>query len=224
MSVNNLKAQKRGGFYWKEEKPYVSVTEILKVIDKPALRYWFGEQIYWAMVKDPTLPKEIAMRAPYEVSDKAKSRGTTVHSIVEAYKHTGGEIEVAEEFKGYQDAFSKFISDTSSNIIEQEKSVFSETHKYAGTLDLLVEINGANMIIDVKTGKDIYREAMIQASAYKQAINEMGTKVDRAAILLLREDGTYKFEEADELFDTFLACKTLWEGLNGPMLKKLGYL
>ena len=108
MSVNNLKSQKRGGFYWKEEKPYVSVTEILKVINKPALMYWHGEQIYWAMVKDPTLPKEIAMRAPYEVSDKAKSRGTTVHSIVEAYKYTGGEIEVAEEFKGYQDAFSKF--------------------------------------------------------------------------------------------------------------------
>ena len=64
---------RRGGFYWVDNKPYVSVTTALSVIDKPALRYWFGKQVYLAMTKDPTLNEKAALSAPYQMSDKAKS-------------------------------------------------------------------------------------------------------------------------------------------------------
>lgn len=216
------KDKKRGGFYWKEDKPYIAVTEILKVIDKPALRYWFGQQVYLAMVKDPTLDEKTALSAPYKISDTAKNRGTTVHSIVEAYKNVG-EFEVGEEFQGYLNAFIQFLKDTNAKIIFQERAIFSEIYKYAGTCDILLEIADRRVLTDVKTGKDIYPEAFLQLSGYKQGLKEKDVKVDDLAVLLLNADGTYKFAYGKDKLKAFLSAKYLYEGLNEEKLKKLGY-
>ena len=48
MTNGNNKNLRRGGFYWIDNKPYVSVTKVLEVLDKPALRYWFGKEVYYA--------------------------------------------------------------------------------------------------------------------------------------------------------------------------------
>jgi len=66
----------------------------------------------------------------------------------------------------------------------------------------------------VKTGKDIYPEAYLQLSAYKQALSESGTEVDEIAVVLLKEDGTYKFGEGESQLEVFLAAKRLWEYKN----------
>ena len=115
----NKKDMRRGGFYWKSDpkKPYVSVTTTLSVIDKPALRYWFGKEVYYAMVQDPTLGEQEALSAPYKKSDTAKSRGTTVHSIVEAYKHTKEHIETSPEaYRGFAKAFYSWVKDNDIEI------------------------------------------------------------------------------------------------------------
>lgn len=215
---------RRGGFYWKAnpKKPYVSVTNVLSVIDKPQLRYWFGKMVYWAMVEDPTLQEQAALAAPYKKSDQAKSRGTTVHSIVETYKHTKEHLEtVPEAFRGYATAFYNWVKDNDIEILENERTVFSELHEYAGTLDLLVRNNQSNktFVIDVKTGKDIYPEAYLQLSAYKQALSENGTETDQIAVLLLKEDGTYKFGQGESQLDAFLAAKRLWEWKNPDLME-----
>ena len=75
----NQKEFKRGGFYWIEDKPFVSVTNILKIIDKPALRRWVGKEVYLAMVKDPTISEAEALSAPYKKSEKASLRGKAIH-------------------------------------------------------------------------------------------------------------------------------------------------
>jgi len=214
----NKKDQRRGGFYWVGDKPYLTVTTILKIIDKPALRYWFGKQVYLAMIQNPTLSEQEALSAPYKISDKAKSRGLTVHSIIEAYKKVG-EFAVAEEYKGYEDAFIKFMTDTKADILEQEKSVFSEEYRYAGTLDLLVEINGNRVVIDVKTGKDIYLEAYLQLSAYAHASNNNC----EIAVLLLQPNGNYKFEYGEKDLEAFLACKKIYERIHKEDLLKANY-
>ena len=223
--MNKDKRQhRRGGFYWNDGKPFVSVTTVLQVLDKPALRYWFGKQVYLAMVKDPTLNEKAALSAPYQVSDKAKSRGSTIHSIVEAYK-AGAKVEdVPEEFRGYNQALHLWIGDNHVEILEHERTVKHEGHRYAGTLDLLVKLNGNDkpLIVDVKTGKDIYPEAFLQLSAYAAALYEEGVEADMA-VLLLKEDGKYKFERGEPNMTAFLACKTLWEWLNLEDNKKLGY-
>lgn len=216
---------RRGQFYWKGGKPYVSVTNVLRVIDKPALRYWFGKQVFLAMTKNPEMSEGEAMSAPYAKSDKAKARGTTVHSIVEAYKKEGTIIEkVLEPYKGYAQAFYKWVDDNKVEVLESEKTVISETHGFAGTLDLKVKVNGKVKIIDIKTGKDIYTEAFLQLSAYKHAlIEDSKDKIDGMGVLLLSENGTYKYEEAPDDFEVFLACQKLWYFLNKEDCEKTGY-
>lgn len=227
---SNLKDQRRGGFYFKDGRAYVSVTHVLGVIDKPALRYWFGEQVYYAMVKDPTLDKKTALAAPHAVSDKAKNRGSTIHSIVEAYKK-GVRLDtktIPEEFRGYAQAFYKWAESMDITVLAQEKTIFSEAHQYAGTLDLLVKHNGKKEIwvIDVKTGKGIYPEAFMQIAAYKNALEENGQPVNGAGIVLLNESGEYTFQLSNDTmvkFHGFKACLDIYRALNEEMLKKIGF-
>src|SRR3989304_5513690 len=205
----NKKDERRGGFYWKGDESYVSVTTVLKILDKPALRYWFGKEVYYAMVKDPTLSEGEALSAPYKTSGKAQERGKTIHSLVEAYKKTGAVIDtVPEPLKGYANAFYSWVGGNKIEIVENEKTVINEDYKYAGTLDLLVRVNGGDYVIDAKTGKDIYLESTLQLSAYQKALGGIAPKI---GVLLLKEDGEYKFATVNPRFDVFLNCKALWD-------------
>lgn len=228
----NLKSQKRGGFYWKNDVPYISVTEILKIPDKPALRWWFGQQVYRAMVINPSMSEQEAMAAPYQSSKGAMNRGTTVHSIVEAYKHTQEHIDtIPENFRGYAKAFYKWVNDYNAVIKNRERSVFSEKHKLAGTLDLEATILNETIpyVIDVKTGKDIYDEAFYQTSAYRQMLIESGEQIKGVAVLLLKEDGEYDFKKRDEevslaeYLEIFFLYKRAWEIKHRTMLARYGY-
>lgn len=229
--MNNFKDQRRAGFYFLDSKPYLSVTEVLKVINKPQLMYWFGREVYYAMVKDPTLDEKTAMGAPYQSSGKAKERGSTIHSIVEAYKSSGNRPEfIPDHLQGYVTAFYSAVKDLNLQMIEQEKTVFSHKDKVAGTLDIYATVGGKRTLVDVKTGKDIYQEAGLQLSAYANMMRESGAIIEEIAVLLLEtgEDnkptGKYKFSTMIENYDAFIACKRLYEYLNREKLIKLGYL
>ncbi len=237
--MKNLKQEKRAGFYWKEGKPYVSVTQILKVLDKPALRWWFGREVFYAMAKNPNLTEQEAMSAPSQTSAKAIERGRTIHSIVEAWEQKGTQITTIPEYENYAKAFYAWVKDYKMELVAHEKTVFSETYGYAGTLDLLTKNNGDIWVIDVKTGKDIYDEAFLQVSAYMRATYEADPKdlkkaikdwrpfplvpATRGGVLLLQDTGKYKFAECEDYFDYFLNAKKLWEFQNREMLKKVGY-
>src|SRR3990167_3635128 len=219
----NKKDERRGGFYWKGDESYVSVTTVLKILDKPALRYWFGREVYLAMVKDPTLSEGEAMSAPYKVTSGAQERGKTIHSLIEAYKKTGTIVDldtIPPALRGYAKAFYTWIGDNKIEIIESEKTVVNEGYGYAGTLDLLARVNGESYLIDAKTGKDIYAESTLQLSAYQAALDGVLPKV---GVLLLKEDGDYKFATVNPRFDVFLSCKALWEWFNEDLIKKVGY-
>lgn len=217
---------RRGGFYFHQKTPYVSVTNVLKIIDKPALRYWFGREVYWAMINNPDMGEKEALSAPWKTSGKAKSRGSTVHSIIESYKHTGDIItDTPEEFKGYAKAFERFVREYDIKVLEHEKTVLNHEYKYAGTLDMLIEVNtraGSKLaILDAKTGKDIYPESALQLSAYKHA--NLGVDVDRIGVILLQDDGNYKFAWQEDQFDAFLAAQQLWVWANKDTCDKVNY-
>lgn len=225
-STNDLRNRRRGGFYWHNNEPYVSVTTVLKVIDKPALRWWFGREVYYAMVKDPSMDEKKALAAPYRKSKKAMLRGTTVHKMVEDYEHGDDPVSlIGGEFEGYAKAFKKWLNDNTVTIVENEKSVRSDIHKYAGTLDLIVKLDSdeALHIIDIKTGKDIYDDYFLQLAAYQHALAEQGWDIKHTAILLLNPDGTYKFELNEASVEPFLAAKKLWEWKNRELIEKVGY-
>lgn len=208
---------RRGSFYWKKDTPYVSVTNALNVIDKPALRYWFGQQVFRAYAADPNLSEKEALQAPWNVTKKAADRGTTVHSIVESWKHTKKQIDtVPDKYRGYAEAFYKWVESNHVEVIENERSVYSDKYQYAGTLDMLAKINGRKdiTIVDIKTGKNLYPEVQLQISAYRQALKEQGIEATMSA-LLLKEDGSYKYEEyTEDRLEPFLACLKLWQWKN----------
>ena len=218
-------SNRRAGFYWVDKSPYVSVTTILKCIDKPALRWWFGREIYLAVVKDPSMPEKEAMSAPYIKTKEASIRGSAVHKIVEEFKQSQEHLKTIDDpYKPYATAFYNWAEDNHITFVENEKTVISKKYGYAGTADLIVKKNGEGVwLCDVKTGKDIYLESHIQLSAYKKALEENGIKIDRMGVILLKDTGTYKFEEVDDCFEVFLACKKLWEFLNKEDCEKLGY-
>lgn len=223
----NLKTEKRGGLYFKPNvlPPYIAVTNVLGVMAKPAITYWYGKQIYLAMLANPTLSEKEAMAAPYETSKKAQSRGSTVHDIIEFWVHEKKAIDnIPPEFRPYAQAFYKWVEDNKITIVEHEKTIYSEQHHYAGTCDMIIKLNGSNelMVIDAKTSKDgaIYKESELQVSAYMHALKEEGMKVNRAAVLALSETGTYNFKLADNEIDAFLACLKLWKWANKDVVKK----
>jgi len=217
--ATNKTDQRRGGLYFLEGKPYVSVTSVLKVLDKPSIQYWYGREVYKAMVFNPTLDEKTALAAPYKVRDKAADRGSTVHSIIESYKHTKEHIEtIPEQYRGYAQAFYSWVDQNDIEILANEKTVVNKEKNYAGTLDMVVKFNKTNkvFIIDIKTGKDIYAEATLQLSAYRDAMED---KVDGIAVLLLMEDGKFKYQECPYKIEEFMACKTIWEWKNPDLVE-----
>lgn len=223
--------KRRGGFYWEGDKPFLSVTTVLQTIDKPSLRYWFGQQVYYAMLKDPTMSEKDALASPYQTSKGAMSRGSTVHSIVEAFKSTEKRIEsIPQHIQPYAFAFYDFMTDHKLEMLDQEKTLTDPEHRIAGTLDIYGKLGDKMVVLDVKTGKDIYQEAGLQLSAYAHMVRQSGKKVDEIGVILLetgadgKPTGKYKFQTMTESMDAFLACKTMYEYVNREKLIKVGYL
>ncbi len=86
------------------------------------------------------------------------------------------------------------------------------------------------MIVDIKTGKDIYDDYFLQLSAYKQALKEQDGIDAEMGILLLstgangKPTGKSKFQDGDYCFDEFLAAKKLWEWKNEDLIESVGYV
>ena len=217
---------RRGGFYFHDKIPYVSVTTVLKIIAKPAIQYWYGNQIYWAMVKDPGLGEKEAMAFPWSEGRTAQARGTAVHSIVEAWKKIG-EVKGTdlEEYGGYARAFDNWRKDYDPQPLVHEKSIRSEKYGFGGTLDLLAMVRDRKCLIDVKTneGANIYDEVQLQLSAYAQGLLEEGEPVDEIWALSLGVDGSFKFKQFQSDLDTFLNAQALWVWNNKAKCKKVGY-
>jgi hypothetical protein len=72
--------------------------------------------------------------------------------------------------------------------------VYSREHDYAGTLDVVGEVDGQLAVVDWKTSKAVYDEMRLQAAAYAQAWAEMyDLRVpDRWVIRLDKETGEFE--------------------------------
>jgi len=230
---DDKRSQRRGGFYWIDDTPYVTVTTAMKSIAKPALRYWFGKCVWEAMVIDPGLSQQEALAAPWKKSKTAMGRGTMVHEIVETWKDTEEFLgEVATIYRPYADAFKKWIKDYDVKVIMNEKSVISEKYRFAGTFDLFVTLGEDKrpMIVDIKTGKGVYDEVFIQLSAYHKGLDEMGEleKYGDVGVAVCNLDtgkddkptGNYTYKENGVDFKTWQAAQVLWGFQNRAMINK----
>jgi hypothetical protein len=106
-----------------------------------------------------------------------------------------------------------------------EFTVASLRHKYAGTLDLVCNLNGKRVLIDFKTNKGgIYFSNKLQVMAYKEAFEETTDEhIDECWVLRL---GTthkcgYEFKQVDDVsVDDFMNVFGTYLRMNGGEIEK----
>jgi len=185
-----------------------------------------------------------AINAHNSKSDTAKDIGTLAHADVEAYvRWKMGELSsftINPETKHIVQPFIDWAEGRVSvtppdqrtkynrNVVEiapkvckflkAEQVVFSIKNFYAGTFDILMEINGKTYIADFKTSSGIYgREYFYQTAAYRAACEELGWGNDIVGSVIIRsgKDGNdleVKVSEAyKEDFNCFKAAMILYK-------------
>jgi len=132
----------------------------------------------------------------------------------------------------------EFLWATEPEILHNEVTLFSRKYKYAGTADLIAKMKIGKtrvpVVIDFKTSKEIYDEVGLQLGAYGHAdfvgLND-GTELELVPghkgpiklgmVVRPISNGTYEkatFTLTEDVFDMFLACLKIHNGLEANML------
>jgi len=167
-------------FYSRNEDYYPSVTSILQFLPKG--------KFFETWLKDVGHNSDIIAR-------KAADEGTQVHEAVEKYL-MGEKIQWLDENDKSNYSldvwklilkFHDFWSTVKPILIESEIHLFSDQYKFAGTCDLVVEIEGERWLLDLKTSNSIHTAMDLQLAAYTQAWNEtFEEKINRVGIIWLK--------------------------------------
>jgi len=167
-------------YYKRNDNYYPSVTSILQYMPK--------NKFFESWLKDVGHNADIIAR-------KAADEGNQVHEAAENYLK-GEKIKWIND-NGYSNyslevwkmilRFHDFWSTYKPTLIESEIHLFSDLYHYAGTCDLVVEINGEIWILDIKTSNSLHTSYELQVAAYAQAWNEnFKEKINRTGILWLK--------------------------------------
>lgn len=86
-------------------------------------------------------------------TEESQLRGRTVH-VITALDDRGEleESKVADEYRGYLDAWRRFKAEMKCEILSIEERVCNATYRYAGTTDRRLVWNGPLYIADIKAG------------------------------------------------------------------------
>ena len=141
---------------------------------------------------------------PADVLESARIRGTLVHQATERHdkgKLTEGNMAdlAAAKLDGYLLGWRQFLEEMNVEVLEVEQRVYHTKHRYCGTLDRVIRLDGRLAIVDIKSGM-LYPESEWQTSAYLEAANDGRTDekiVDRYVVKLSQEPSKgryYKLE------------------------------
>ncbi|KKT39899.1 hypothetical protein A2W54_01585 [Candidatus Giovannonibacteria bacterium RIFCSPHIGHO2_02_43_13] len=146
---------------------YPRVTKILEVKAKPALHGYYFE-----------MGKEVESMSDVEaVTNKSAEEGTLVHETVQKLA-AGEKVEIPKEIEPAATAFNEFYK--KNNIIFHsqyvERPIWSQLHKFSGTVDALATIGGKFGVLDIKTSTGFYSDYNLQTAAYVLALQEQGVR------------------------------------------------
>lgn len=200
---------------------YPSVTTILQYLPK--------NKFFESWLKDVGYNADVIMQ-------RAAKEGTQVHQAIETLVE-GGEISWMDEFGNAKYSqivwdmiirFHEFWTTYKPTLLSTEQFVFSDEHKYAGTADLVVELNGEIWLLDIKTSNSLHKSYDLQLAAYAKAFKECkDIDIQRTGILWLKantrsaskKEGVYQgdgwqvkvIDEIDYNFDLFKTVYKLYE-------------
>lgn len=200
---------------------YPSVTTVLQYMPKNK----FFEQ--W--IKDVGHNADLIMR-------RAGEEGTQVHDAAEDlikgeeiswmddYGHAKYSLTVWKMICRFAEAWKAM----NPSVIATEEFTFSDKFKYAGTADIVAEIEGERWLLDIKTSNSLHKTYDMQLAAYAKAWEEMyGQKIDRTGIIWLKstkrssskKEGVYQgkgwelkvVDDIDKNFELFKLIYKLYE-------------
>lgn len=218
---------------WKAGEVVVpSVTTILSILDKPALKNWLIDQhlqqahtlvadyVQTGSVPDVgTFINQSKHRAEQEMS-KAPDAGTDIHKVLEDYMLTG---KKRKGFEGICENVDLEISRHCGDLSwECEKYFMNEEFGFGGCVDLV-----GDWVIDYKTkqtadkfkpGKMAYPEHSRQLAAYRAGLET--PKARAANIFICIETGEVDFHEHTEEqlaqgWEVFRRALEIWQITNG---------
>lgn len=244
MSRRNTKA---GRFYDIDGRTYPSVTSILQIISKPALVAW-SAKVEREMVKEVSArlyEQSLSLQEPLSLPQwllrledmlgkekahtkelaKAGEIGTQVHALIEftlrmeLLEKVGPSPALETKAQFAYASWQKWRQSVRFKPVMVEFTVVSKKYGYAGTADLLAEVDGVLTLVDWKTGKKIYPESWLQNIAYRKCIEEMGLGVPEQGMILRlpKTEADPDFEVGivpsckEELFEAFQNAQRLWK-------------
>jgi len=154
---NNFDDFKNNGGYEIDGLWYPRVTSICSIKAKPALNRYYA-----------SMPNFMAAEA---IKERSAEEGQLVHSIVEAILKNEP-ITIPSSIRPSIDAFLAFKKEHDITPLKIESRIVSKRHHYAGTIDVLAEVDGVIGVLDIKTSKSIYRDYGMQTAAYVEALKE----------------------------------------------------
>jgi hypothetical protein len=203
------------------------VTEIIKLLDKPALTEWKVKQGIYAVCTAPDVPGEaldakidrvLAEGQHQEEARRAADAGTEIHDAISASMK--GE-PINEKWRAHVGHAIEAVMP--SGVMRKSEFVIVG-EGYAGRVDLLTEDRDWLTLIDFKSvnklPKESWLEAKLQTSAYAAALGNTNGKrirtgnvyVDRATaqvMISLQEDWQETYERG------FKPLLQYWSWVNG---------
>jgi hypothetical protein len=212
-----------------------SVTNIIGILDKPALPRWsaklVAETAYRMRHALPNMEEAEAVDmlkgAPWSKANRAADRGTDIHAYLEARVNDWEPEPLSGEALRYKQAADDWFDYYTPELVASELTVFHP--RYAGTGDLWCRIDGRMTILDFKTSKAVYAEAALQLAALWGAYStvdgsappHVGQETD-LLVVRIGEDGYEVKQVADPVmaFDAFLALAIAWEWRHGDVYRE----
>jgi hypothetical protein len=118
--------------------------------------------------------------------------GTDSHEILERLTDVDPDVAVLPT-TGYDRAVLAWWQENTPTPLHAEVVVYSAEHGFAGRFDLLAEIGGKRVLLDLKTSNWISASFAIQLNLYRLAGIESGVfdDVDRLVVLHVDDQGNY---------------------------------
>jgi len=143
--------------------------------------------------------------------ERKRQIGTAVHRAIELdVQDDLDESSIDPQAAGYFDAWRRFGKERRFACRLAERQVGSHKFRYAGTLDLVGDLGGSDVLIDIKITYQLHPASGLQTAAYLHAASEMRLMCASAKrfALCLQADGTYRIQPHQDRndFAVFLSC------------------
>lgn len=226
-----------------------SVTTVLKVPNKPALVPWAAKEeramvleaaglAYKELPGSPKLSTQAfielvgervgVVKAYKKAMQTASDIGTEVHNRAEWDLKTSMRLEAGPEVvlstKAARESYGKYelyLKAHDFKPIAVERTVWSVSGKFAGTMDWLAYLDGVLTVGDWKTSKSMHGEYLLQISALVKALREQDGITDPiqgCAVRLPKTDEEpdpefkiISFEEIQALAETFMGLRQAFD-------------